>query len=303
MSVRQLRRTRNDPGLLVVMASGGVMTGMFQSARDVHRGVTDRLRTLPVSRAAVPVGQAAADVVVTAAGTVPFLLVGLAVGRRVEGGAPEAVGAVALLLPFRFACGWTGIFLGLLTRNEEAAGRPGGAAFLLPLLSSACAPAEGLPDGLRTVAERNPISAVATAPRDLFGNAPVPGGAAWPVAHPVAGSPGRCAVLLVVFVPLAVRRAAGTEGAGGPPARCRVGSGGADRGRARARSAPAAPACRGDDGRGRGAAPGRRNRPGAGATGCRTGSGADDAAGRRARHGSPVPARPWLRGRARCHAR
>ena len=45
------------PGLLVATAANGIMTGMFQAAQDVHRGVTDRLRTLPVSRAAVPLGQ------------------------------------------------------------------------------------------------------------------------------------------------------------------------------------------------------------------------------------------------------
>lgn len=194
------------PGLLVATAANGIMTGMFQAAQDTHRGVTDRLRTLPVSRAAVPLGQSVADVLVTAAGTVPLLLVGIAVGWRIEGGAAGAVGAVGLLLLFRFATTWIGIFLGLLTRNEEAAGQLGGATFILPLLSNAYIPAEGLPGWLRTVAEWNPISAVTTALRDLFGNAPVPDGAAWPVAHPVAGSLGWCALLLVVFVPLTVRR-------------------------------------------------------------------------------------------------
>ncbi|WP_327346762.1 ABC transporter permease [Streptomyces europaeiscabiei] len=193
------------PGLLVATAAGGIMTGMFQAAGDTHRGVMDRFRTLPMSRAAVPLGQALADVLVTAAGTVPFLLVGLAVGWRIEGGALAAAGAFGLLLLFRFAAVWIGIFLGLLTRNEEAAGQLGGATFLLPLLSNAYIPAGGLPGWLRTVAEWNPISAVATALRDLFGNAPVPEGAAWPVAHPVAGSLLWCAVLLAVFVPLAVR--------------------------------------------------------------------------------------------------
>ncbi|NEA82967.1 hypothetical protein G3I30_28855, partial [Actinospica acidiphila] len=53
--------------------------------------------------------------------------------------------------------------------------------------------------------------AVATALRDLFGNAPVPKGAAWPMAHPVAGSLAWCALLLAVFVPLAVRRYAKGE--------------------------------------------------------------------------------------------
>jgi ABC-2 type transport system permease protein len=188
------------PGLLVATASGGIMAGMFQAAQDTHRGVTNRFRTLPMSRAAVPLGQAAADLVATAVGTVPFLLVGLAVGWRVEGSPLEAVGALALLLLFRFACTWAGIYLGLLTRNEEAAGQLG-----------AYIPAGGLPGWLRTVAEWNPISAVATALRDLFGNAPVPDGAAWPVAHPVAGSVVWCAVLLGVFVPLAVRQYAHGE--------------------------------------------------------------------------------------------
>jgi len=199
------------PGLLVATAANGIMTGMFQAAQDTHRGVTDRLRTLPVSRAAVPLGQAVADVVVTAAGTVPLLLVGLAVGWRIEGSALAAAGALGLLLLFRFACTWVGILLGMLTRDEETGGQLASMTFVLPLLSSAYIPAEGLPGGLRTVAEWNPISAVTTALRDLFGNAPVPEGAAWPVAHPVAGSLTWCAVLLAVFVPLAVRRYARGE--------------------------------------------------------------------------------------------
>ncbi|MFF7072459.1 ABC transporter permease [Streptomyces pseudovenezuelae] len=200
------------PGLLVATAANGIMTGMFQAAQDVHRGVTDRLRTLPISRAAVPLGQSVADVVVTAAGLVPFLLVGLAVGWRVEGSALRAAGALALLLLFRFATTWIGIFLGLLTRNEEAAGQLGGATFVLPLLSNAYIPAEGLPGWLRALAEWNPISAVTTALRELFGNAPVPEGAAWPVAHPIAGSLLWCALPIAVFAPLAVRRYARGEG-------------------------------------------------------------------------------------------
>ncbi|MFJ5263014.1 ABC transporter permease [Streptomyces sp. NPDC088387] len=194
------------PGLLVATAANGIMTGMFQAAQDTHRGVTDRLRSLPISRAAVPLGQALADLVVTAAGTVPLLLVGFAVGWRIEGGVLQAVGAVGLLLLFRFATTWAGILLGLLTRDEEAAGQLGSATFLLPLLSNAYIPTDGMSGWLRTVAEWNPISAVTTALRDLFGNAPVPQDAAWPVAHPVAGTLVWCALVLAVCVPLAVRR-------------------------------------------------------------------------------------------------
>lgn len=93
------------PGLLVATAAGGLMTGMFQAVADTHRGVMDRFRTMPVSRSAVPLGQAVADLVVTAIGTVPLLLVGLAVGWRIEGAALDAAGAVGLLPLFRFASG------------------------------------------------------------------------------------------------------------------------------------------------------------------------------------------------------
>ncbi|MFI6465137.1 ABC transporter permease [Streptomyces sp. NPDC050538] len=199
------------PGLLVATAANGIMTGMFQAAQDSHRGVTDRFRTLPMSRAAVPLGQATADLVVTAAGTVPFLLVGLAVGWRIEGSALQAAAAVGLLLLFRFACAWVGILLGLASRSEEAAGQLGSATFMLPLLSNAYIPTDRLPGWLRTLAEWNPISAVTTALRHLFGNSPVPEGAAWPVAHPIAGSLAWCAALIAVFAPLAVRRYAHGE--------------------------------------------------------------------------------------------
>ncbi|MFE5484854.1 ABC transporter permease [Streptomyces sp. NPDC056527] len=194
------------PGLLVATAAGGLMTGMFQAAQDSHRGVTDRFRTMPMSRTAVPLGQALADLVTSAVGMVPMILVGLAMGWRIEGTALEALGAFGLLLLFRFATTWVGILLGLASRSEEAAGQLGSATFMLPLLSNAYIPTENMAGWLRTVAEWNPISAVTTAVRELFGNATVPADAAWPVAHPVAGALLWSLGLIAVFAPPAVRR-------------------------------------------------------------------------------------------------
>lgn len=193
------------PGLLAATAAGGIMTGMFQSAQDAQRGVMDRFRTMPMSRVAVPLGQTAADVLTTAVGIVPLALVGVAVGWRVESGLPGALGAFGLLLLFRFATTWVGAYLGLLIRNEEIAGQLGSVTFVLPLLSNAYIPTEGLPGWLRVVAEWNPISAVAAAVRELCGNASPNADAAWPSAHPVAGSLLWGLVILAVFVPLTVR--------------------------------------------------------------------------------------------------
>ncbi|MFD9869857.1 ABC transporter permease [Streptomyces niveus] len=193
------------PGLLAATAAGGIMTGMFQSAQDAQRGVMDRFRTMPMSRVAVPLGQTAADVLTTAIGIVPLVLVGIAVGWRIEGGVPGALGAFGLLLLFRLATTWVGAYLGLLIRNEEIAGQLGSVTFVLPLLSNAYIPTEGLPGWLRVVSEWNPISAVAAAVRELCGNASPSADAAWPLANPVAGTLLWSLVILAVFVPLTVR--------------------------------------------------------------------------------------------------
>jgi ABC-2 type transport system permease protein len=59
---------------------------------------------------------------------------------------------------------------------------------------------------VRTIAEWNPISAVTTASRKLFGN-PDPSTLihVWPMQHPVAATLLWSAVLLAVFAPLAIR--------------------------------------------------------------------------------------------------
>ncbi|MEV8535035.1 ABC transporter permease [Streptomyces sp. NPDC051211] len=202
------------PGLLAATAANGLMTGMFTAAQDAHRGVMDRFRTLPMSRAAVPLGQTGADLLTTAVAMVPLMLVGLAMGWRIENGLPGALAALGVLLLFRFATAWVGTYLGLVSKSEEAAGQLGSATFVLPMLSSAYLPTEGLPGWLRTVAEWNPISAAATAVRELCGNAggEAAAGAAWPAAHPVAGVVLWSLALLAVFVPLTARRFARGQG-------------------------------------------------------------------------------------------
>ena len=195
------------PGMLAATAANGIMTGMFQAAQDSHRGVMDRFRTLPMTRAGRPAradgGRYRDDGGRSRAAAPRRARDGLADrGRRARSGWAPSACCCCSASPRT----WVGILLGLLSRSEEAAGQLGGATFVLPLLSNAYIPTAGFPGWLRVLAEWNPISAVATAVRDLFGNAPVPGGASWPVAHPVAGSLAWCAVLLAVFVPLAVRR-------------------------------------------------------------------------------------------------
>ncbi|MFF2613920.1 ABC transporter permease [Kitasatospora sp. NPDC058046] len=193
------------PGLFAMVATNGVMPTMVGAARDVGRGVTDRLRSMPVSRTGLLLGQALADLLVSVVVLALLALVGLATGWRVRHGLADAAGAFALLLLFRFVMTWVGTVLGLTIGREEAAGQLSAAVIPLAMVTNAYVPTGGMPGWLRFLADWNPVSSVVQACRELFGN-PSAAGSAWPTQHAVLAALLWSAVLLAGCMPLAVRK-------------------------------------------------------------------------------------------------
>ena len=133
---------------------------------------------------------------------------GLAIGWRVHTGPADVAEAFALALLFGYAFTWVGVCLGMVLRSPEAAQQTGFIIFLpLTFISSAFVPIQGMPGWLQPIAIWNPMSALAAACRELFGN-PNPAAAvdAWPMQHPE-----------LAVVCWSVRVAAGLRAAGGPP--------------------------------------------------------------------------------------
>ena len=77
--------------------------------------------------------------------------------------------------------------------------------FVPAFLSYAFVPVGGMPTVLRVIAEWNPVSAVASAARDLMGSPNPSAAGSWPLEHAVPLALLWTALMLVVFVPLAVR--------------------------------------------------------------------------------------------------
>ncbi|MFI1096431.1 ABC transporter permease [Streptomyces sp. NPDC020917] len=195
------------PGLFVMTGMFALSSAMVDVAADRTRGVTDRLRSMPTSRTAVPVGQTGADAVTGLFGLAVLLACGLAVGWGVHGGLGRAAAAVGVLVLFRCTMSWVGTYLGLLLPSEQTADALSPLTLPLSMLSNAFVPTDGMPAWLRAVCEWNPISAAVAACRKLFGNPGVPAAdASWPLAHPLTATLLWAAVLLAVFVPLSVRR-------------------------------------------------------------------------------------------------
>ncbi|MEV6016838.1 MULTISPECIES: ABC transporter permease [unclassified Streptomyces] len=192
----------------VTFATAGAGAGI---ADDMHKGLIDRFRSLPMARGAVLTGRTLADLVQTALTLLVLAVVAVLVGWRVgSDGSTNAfrvLGAFGLLLLLGYAFTWIGALIGLSVRTPEAA-TSGGLIWLFPVtfISNAFVDTSNMTPWLRHVADWNPFSATVQACRVLFANPGVSTSDAWPMQHPVWASVIYSVLIVVIFRTLAVRK-------------------------------------------------------------------------------------------------
>ena len=193
------------PGLFAMTMAFGFMNTAWAVAEAKEKGFVDRVRSMPMASSAVVVGRNIADTIQAAIDLLILFIIALVIGWRSEGSALETLGAFALLLWLRFALIWVGVWIGLLVKNVEQAGNLFALAFPFGMVSSVFTPPELMPNWLGAIAAWNPVSATATAIRELFGN-PAAVGSSWPEQHAVVAAVVWPIAITLVFLPLAVRR-------------------------------------------------------------------------------------------------
>ncbi|HTZ08029.1 MAG TPA: ABC transporter permease [Acidimicrobiales bacterium] len=192
-------------GLLALNLVTSTMGTAVGLSTDLHEGMIDRFRALPMWRASVLVGRSLADLMTSALCALIVALTGLAVGWRTGAGVVSVVGGFALVLLFAYALSWIAACVGLNSKSPESAASFGFIVlFPLAFVSNAMVPTQHMPGWLQAVANWNPVSAVTAGARHLFGN-PNPSGAihAWPMQHPVVASLLWSVAILAVAAPLA----------------------------------------------------------------------------------------------------
>ncbi|HEY8984400.1 MAG TPA: ABC transporter permease [Streptomyces sp.] len=190
------------PGMLALTMAFGLENTMIAVTRDLDKGVIDRFRSLPMADGAVLVGRASADMLASTLALAVLLGTGLTLGWRPDTSPPALLAALSLLLLFRFAMLWIGIYLALVAGKPELIQTVQILIWPIGFFSNALATPEAMPGWLGTAVDWNPMSQTATAVRDLFGASGAEGAHMWTaVAWPVG--------LLGVFFPLAVRRFSG----------------------------------------------------------------------------------------------
>lgn len=187
------------PGILVqTVLFGSTQTGIGL-ANDLGKGMVDRYRSLPIARSAVISGRIVADLLHNLLVIAIMLAVGSLVGFRFHGGVGGAILVPFVALSLGFAFSWISALIGVSVKSVEAA-QTFGFLYVFPItfLSSLFVPIETMPDWLQAIARVNPMTVTVDAARAL-----AQGG---PVFKPLWQSLAWSAGILIVVVPLAVRR-------------------------------------------------------------------------------------------------
>lgn len=186
---------------------GSTFTGVGL-ADDMTKGIIDRFRSLPMASSAVLVGRTASDIVYNMISIFVMSLAGLLVGWRIRNGLLQAIGGFLILLLFAYAISWIMAYVGLKVSRVEVV-QNASFMFIFPVtfVANTFVRADLLPAGLKTFAEWNPVSSVAQAVRESFGNTGnLPKPTVWSLAHPIVYSLIWVGIILVIFVPLSIRQ-------------------------------------------------------------------------------------------------
>jgi ABC-2 type transport system permease protein len=190
-------------GQTVAFAAATTTVGLSE---DMHRGIIDRFRSLPMAKAGVLLGRSFADILRGVLILTVLSITGLAVGWRIHTSVHEALFAYGILLMFSFAMIWVGAWVGLSMPSPEVAATAG-LAWLFPatFLSTAFAPVSTMPHWLQQLVIWNPVSSIVLAVRELMGNPTGLIGTSFPELHPELMAVGWSIAILAIFVPLSVR--------------------------------------------------------------------------------------------------
>ena len=197
------------PGIFVQTVAftlAGTASGL---AEDMKKGLIDRFRSLPISQSALVIGRTLGDSLLNIVVLTVMGIAGYVVGWRPTSGLGTVALGFLFLLLFGYALSWVGALVGLSASDARVVQNVSFiVTFPLTFLSNAFAPTTGMPRILQYFAEWNPVSTMVAACRQLFGLKNEFGATAgsFPSEHPLTTSLFYIVVIMVIFLPLSLRK-------------------------------------------------------------------------------------------------
>ncbi len=184
------------PGIIIQTIIFAATNTTIALSQDLSRGMIDRFRSLPMSRAAVLAGRTTADTVRGAITIIIMIVAGTLIGFRFDN-LLMGIAGILLAVAFGHSFTWISATIGLYVKDPETA-QVAGFIWVFPLTfaSSIFVPTETMPDWLRIFADNQPVSVIADAVRGLMTGTATAGDVTTALIWIVG--------IFLVFMPLAV---------------------------------------------------------------------------------------------------
>jgi ABC-2 type transport system permease protein len=156
-------------GMLVMNTALNSTTTAVGIATDLHQGIIDRFRSLPMVKSSVLVGHITADLLRSLISITITVAVGLFVGFQPQANPAQWLAVIGLLFLLTLALSTASAIIGILGKSLEFVQQVS-FLWIMPLmfLSGIVAPTYGMPHWLRLFADNQPFSQVVIAVRSLL---------------------------------------------------------------------------------------------------------------------------------------
>ncbi len=193
------------PGIIAQSLAFGIIGAGVATSNDMTEGVVDRFRSMPISRLSIITGQVMGQFCEALLGMTIVVVFGLLLGWHPQLTLAHGVELLALMVLAMFAFTWAGVLFGMLVRSPDAMQGIGFIViFPLSFMAGTFVPISGMDAIPRAIAEWDPISALVASVRGLTQG--VHSSGSWQLEHPQLAMALWCGLILVVCVPLALRR-------------------------------------------------------------------------------------------------
>ncbi|MBE1465259.1 ABC transporter permease [Kibdelosporangium phytohabitans] len=166
------------PGTILLCVGYGAASTAMAVADDMHNGMIDRLRSMPISSFALLTGHVVASMARNGLSTTIVIVAAIAMGFRPNGSVADWLLTAGLLMLYVFALSWLAAGLGAIAKSVESASALSFFMLFLPYLSSAFVPTHTMPAFLRAISENQPITPVIETTRGLLTGTPI-GDSGW----------------------------------------------------------------------------------------------------------------------------
>jgi len=161
------------PGILLITIASGISYTAFRLFLDLKSGIFERFQSMPIARSSVLWAHVLTSLVANLISVAVVVLVALLIGFRSGAGVTAWLGVAGLLLLFTLLMTWIAVIPGLTAKSADGASAFAYPLIFLPFISSAFVPTESMPGAVRAFAERQPVTSIVNAIRDLFTQQPV----------------------------------------------------------------------------------------------------------------------------------